>query len=260
MTAAQPDDLVRYEAADGVAELTLNRPSEANAIDLETAHALKTNVERAASDDSVNVVLLLGAGQRFCGGGDLAAMAASADRSDYLAELAGTAHDAIRALDTVAKPVVAGVQGAAAGIGLSLVLGADLVVAGASAKFVTAYTSVGLTPDGGQSWLLPRIVGQRRALELILTSAPLTATRAEEWGIVSTVCDDDDVVATARQAAASLAARPAQALGAARSLVRQSWDRPLNEQLDVEAASISYAVGTPESTALVDRFVTKRYP
>ncbi|GAA4392079.1 enoyl-CoA hydratase/isomerase family protein [Tsukamurella soli] len=251
-------NLVEYTVTDRIAELTLNRPEEANAIDLATAQALLAAVERVAADDDVDVVLLLGAGPRFCGGGDLAAMAAAADRPTFLAELAGAAHDAVRALDALAKPVVVGVQGAAAGVGLSFVLGGDIVVAGASAKFVTAYTSVGLTPDGGQSWLLPRIVGQRRALELILTSQPLTAERAQALGIVSTVCDDDDVAASARAAAAALVGRPAHALGAARRLIRASWAHTLGEHLDIEAAAVAHASGTPEATALIDRFVAKR--
>lgn len=244
-------DTVEYDTLGGVAEVTLNRPAVSNAIDLATAHGLTQAIMRAAADDAAGVILLRGAGPRFCAGGDLVAMDAADDRQRFVAELAHAAHEAVKALDALGKPVVAAVQGAAAGIGLSLVLNADVVIAGESAVFVTAYTSVGLTPDGGLSWLLPRTIGQRRASELILTSEPVDALRAREFGIVSQVCPDADLLPTARAAAGRLTARPTHALGAARRLVRTSWDRSLREHLDEEAKSISRASGEDETAALI---------
>lgn len=249
------DTLISYDVADGVAIIGLNRPGAANAIDLAMASALRDAAKRAADDSEARVVLILGAGARFCAGGDLTAMAAAADRPGFIADLAGTAHAAVRVLDGLAKPVVVGVQGSAAGIGLSLVLGADIVVAATSAKFVTAYTSVGLTPDGGMSWLLPRVVGQRRASELILTSEPLSAEAALDLGIVSRLCAPEEVAATATDVARSLATRPAHALAEARRLVRASWSRSLTEHLDDEAATITRASATPETADLISRFV-----
>lgn len=248
------DDLVLYRVENDVAEIRLNRPTASNALNLPMTRALHEAVLRADQDD-VGAVLLLGEGRLFCGGGDLDAMNGAADRGAFVAELAAAAHDAVRAIDGLSKPVVAGVQGAAAGIGLSLVLGSDLVIAGESAKFVTAYTTVGLTPDGGQSWLLPRVVGQRVATELILTSEPVDAARAQTLGIVSTVCADADVESAARAAAEKLATRPTHALGPARTLVRSSWNRTLTEHLDVEAATIAAAAATEEAGALIARFL-----
>jgi len=250
------DDLVLYRAENGVAEIRLNRPAASNALNLPMSHALHEAFLRADQDD-VGAVLLLGEGRLFCGGGDLDAMNEAADRGAFVAELAAAAHEAVRAIDGLSKPVVTGVQGAAAGIGLSLVLGSDLVIAGESAKFVTAYTTVGLTPDGGQSWLLPRVVGQRTATELILTSEPVAAARALTLGIVSTVCADADVQSTARAAAEGLATRPTHALGPARTLVRGSWDRTLAEHLEVEAATIATAAATEEAGALIAKFVSR---
>ncbi|WP_249010355.1 enoyl-CoA hydratase/isomerase family protein [Conexibacter sp. DBS9H8] len=252
MSAGSP---VLYAASEQVATITLNRPAQANAVDLDVARSLEQAILRALGDPAADVLLLAGAGARFCGGGDLSAMAAAPDRPAFIRELADTAHRAVLALDRADKPVLAAVQGAAAGIGLSLLLSADLVIAETSARFVTAYTSVGLTPDGGMSWLLPRAVGQRRATELILTAAPLGAEAAQALGIVSTVCPDGESLTHARAAAAALTARPGHALSSARRLIRESWSRPLAEHLDAEAAAISAAAGTPETEALIRRFL-----
>jgi 2-(1,2-epoxy-1,2-dihydrophenyl)acetyl-CoA isomerase len=250
-------DVVRYDVRERIAEITLNRPDVSNAIDLGTARRLHEAILRAAADEEVGAVLLRGEGRLFCAGGDLAAMAAAPDRPAFVASLADAAHDSVRALDALSKPVVAAVQGAAAGVGFSLVLGADLVIAGESARFVTAYTTVGLTPDGGLSWLLPRIVGQRRAAELILTSRPVDAREAQVLGIVSEVTGDDGILDAARAAAAGLAARPTHALGAARRLVRSSWACSLGEHLDQEAATIARSSATEETAALITSFVNR---
>lgn len=152
------------------------------------------------------------------------------------------------------KPVVAGVQGAAAGAGLALTLASDLVVAGGSAKFLCAYTAIGLTPDCGTSWLLPQAVGLQRALQLTLTNRALTAAEAQQWGVVTQTCADDQVAATARAVADALAAGPARALGLSRKLLRSARTRSLDEHLDLEAASISAMGTTPEAEALVEHF------
>lgn len=257
MTSPFTSGSVLYKVADGVAEVVLNRPGVSNAIDVELAERLREMLVRADQDPLVRVVLLLGAGRVFCAGGDLAAMDAAPDRSDFLARLVQAAHGVARVIDQSSKPVVCGVQGAAAGAGFALALGADLVVAGRSATFVTAYTSVGLTPDTGLSWLLPRAIGQQRASELILTSDPLPAERARELGIVTNVSDDDNVAEIARALANRLAARPPRATAGARLLARTSWSHTLDEHLDREAERISEAAGGHEAAALIEQFVGK---
>jgi len=257
-TATGSTPTVEYEVRGRVAEITLNRPEASNAFDVAMTRALADAFRRAAADTDVDVVLLKGRGRLFCAGGDLGAMAGAQDRAAVLAELAEGAHDAVRAAQSSPKPVVAAVHGAAAGFGFSLVLGADLVVVGESTKLVTAYTSVGLTPDGGMSWLLPRVVGQRRALELILTAEPITAARAVELGIASEVCADAEVLTRARDRADALAARSAAALSGSRRLVRASWDRGLDQHLDDEAATIAAAAGSDETGALIAGFVGGR--
>lgn len=252
------DSPVVLTVADGVGHIELNRPEASNAIDQPLADALVRCVREAATNEQVRVVLLTGRGARFCAGGDLAAMAAAQDRRAFLQRLADTLHDGVRAFHSLAKPVVAGVHGAAAGAGLSLALGADLVVAGRGCSFVSAYAGVGLTPDGGQSWLLPRVVGQQRALELTLTSRRLSAEEAQDWGIVTRVVDDADVLDEARVLAAQLARGPAPALGRARRLVRDGAESDdLSAHLDLEARSIATAAAHPDSERLIAGFLRR---
>lgn len=249
---------VLLSVADGVAHVELNRPDASNTIDLPWTEAFTSALQQVCDDDTVRVVLLTGRGRMFCAGGDLGAMDAAPDRSAYLQELADALHVGVRLLDGLETPVVVGVHGAAAGAGLSLVLGGDLVVAGRSASFVTAYTSVGLTPDGGQSWLLPRVVGLQRALELTLTPRRLSAEEAQEWGIVARVVEDDVVADEAHALARRLADGPAAAFGRARRLLRSSYDTGLSDRLDVEARTIAASVAEPESAALITRFLSPR--
>jgi 2-(1,2-epoxy-1,2-dihydrophenyl)acetyl-CoA isomerase len=251
------DAPVLLTVADGVGHVELNRPDASNTIDLPFTAAFLDALERARDDDAVRVVLLTGRGRMFCAGGDLGAMDAADDSSAYLRELADALHVGVRVLDGLEKPVVVGVQGAAAGAGLSLVLGGDLVVAGRSAAFVTAYTSVGLTPDGGQSWLLPRVVGLQRALEVTLTPRRLSAEEAHDWGVVTRVVDDEAVAEEAAALARRLADGPAAAFGRARRLLRSAWDESLSDRLDVEARTIAASVAEPESAALIERFVSR---
>ncbi len=167
---SEPDaPSVLVDVRDGAARLTLNRPAAANAINLDLAAALAAATGRVRADPSVRVVFLTGSGSRFCAGGDVRGfVGVGAQLGDYLGELLGVLHPAIADLAAIEVPVVAAVQGSAAGAGISLLAAADLVVAAAGTRFVLAYTSLGLVPDGGSTWTLPRLVGPRRALDLAL--------------------------------------------------------------------------------------------
>jgi 2-(1,2-epoxy-1,2-dihydrophenyl)acetyl-CoA isomerase len=156
--------------------------------------------------------------------------------------------------------VVAAVQGSAAGAGMGFVGASDLVVAGESAKFVMAYTGVGLTPDGSSSWFLPRMVGLRRALELTFTNRVLSAAEALDWGLITQVVPDDQLLDEAGALATRLAAGPAQALAAAKRLLHTSLEETLETHLAREAEAISHASGTPEGVEGVAAFVEKRAP
>lgn len=247
-------DLVSYVVTDGVAHIELNRPEVSNAVDLPTAHALDEAISNAGADDSVRTVLLTGAGKRFCAGGDVASMVASdRDQAGYLQELAGALDGALQRLTALEKPVVGAVQGAVAGAGLGLMLSCDLVVAAPGTKFVIAYPGVGLTPDCGVSWLLPRAIGQQRALHLALTNTPIESEQALAWGLVTEVGERD----RADELAATLAAGSVFAFGQARRLIRGSWESDRASVGADEAQTIARAVQTPEAQQALAAFTRR---
>lgn len=254
------DDAVLLEIGDdGVAHLTLNRPDATNAIDVKLANDFADVAERLAGEPQVRAVLLTGAGDRFCAGGDVRSFAsAGANLHQALAEIIAPLHRAVDDLAELDAPVVAAVQGSAAGAGLALVAGADYVLAAQSAQLVMAYTGIGLIPDGGSTWYLPRVIGLRRATELALTNRVLSADEACDWGLVNQVVADADLQSEAAAVATKLAAGPTRALGQAKRLLRQSLDRDLNEQLDAEAAAMVAAGRSADGREGVAAFVEKR--
>jgi 2-(1,2-epoxy-1,2-dihydrophenyl)acetyl-CoA isomerase len=177
-----------------------------------------------------------------------------------LEEVLSFLHPAVADLAELPAPVVAAVQGSAAGAGLALVAGADLVLAGASARFVLAYTGIGLVPDGGSTWYLPRIVGTRRALELALTNRALSADEACEWGLVTRVVADAELVAEAEALVATLASGPTRAYAATKRLLRASLSMPLESQLTHEATEMVVAGESRDGIEGVAAFVEKRTP
>ena len=245
---------------DGVAHLTLDRPDAANGINLQLARDLMDAVLAISADPAARVVLLTGAGARFCGGGDLKSFAGRDDLPVHLREILGPLHTAIAELVRGDVPVVAAVQGSAAGAGLGLVGASDLVLAGESTKFVMAYTGVGLTPDGSSSWFLPRLVGLRRAVELTFTNRVLSAAEAQDWGLITTVVPDDELTAEAEALATRLAAGAPRALAAAKRLLHTSLESTLESHLAREAESISAASGSPEGQEGIAAFNEKRPP
>lgn len=253
-------ETIDLDVHDGVAHLTLDRPDAANGINLRLAQDLMDATLAIAAHPGARVVLLSAAGKMFCAGGDVKAFADRDDLPTYLRQVLGPLHVAIANLVRGDAPVVAAVQGSAAGAGMGLVGAADLVLAGESTKFVMAYTGVGLTPDGSSSWFLPRLVGLRRALELTFTNRVLSAAEALDWGLVSRVVPDDQLVDEAGALAARLAAGPARALAAAKRLLHTSLEETLETHLAREAEAISSASGTPEGIEGVAAFVEKRAP
>lgn len=239
--------------ADGVAHLELTRPESSNAFDLAAARAFAEAVQNIERDDAVRVVLLTGAGKRFCAGGDVLSMIAADDSSSYLLELADVLDGALQRLDSLPKPVVVAVQGSVAGAGIGVMLAGDLIVADRATRFVTAYSGIGLTPDCGVSWLLPRAVGQQRALQLLLTPTVIDGDQALSWGLVTEVVSGD-AVSRARELAGSLATGPSHALGQARRLQRASWAADRATAGADESRTIAAAIRTPEATALIAGF------
>lgn len=236
--------------------VVLDRPDAANAIDLAMADALVAAL--ADRPAGTRAVLLLGAGPRFCAGGDVAAMAATDDRPAFIGALAEHWHDAVRAIASCPVPVVAGVQGAVAGAAVGLVGACDLVVCARSTKIRPAYGAIGLSPDGGTSWALTRTLGAPRALDLMLTNGTLTAAEAHQAGLVARLVDDDSLAEAATALAHQVAAGPVRAMVRTRGLVRRAAVTTLHTQLDDEARLIVESAADPEAAEGITAFVQKR--
>ncbi|MFE9445726.1 enoyl-CoA hydratase/isomerase family protein [Streptomyces sp. NPDC006602] len=247
---------VRFETDGTVGRVVLDRPEAANAFDLPAARALGEAVT-AAESPTVRAVTVTGEGKRFCAGGDVASFVATTDRPSYLQNLATELEAQLRRLAALPKPVVAGVHGAVAGAGLAFMLNSDLVVAGRSTKFAFAYPGIGLTPDCGVSYLLPRAVGQQRALELALSGRVLAADEACAWGLVSEVVDDEQVAPRTGELAARLANGPMLAFGAAKRLIRDSWEVSRADNAEDEARTIARAVANDEAERLIKEFLSR---
>lgn len=249
---------VRAELDGAVLRITLCRPEKANVLDLTSGADLLRAVE--AIGPGVRAVLLLAEGRNFCVGGDVLGFAAADDPEAHVLELAQLAHSALRVLTAPGVPIVVGVQGWAAGAGLSLVLHGDVVVLGESAQFRTAYTAIGVTPDLGMSWLLPRAVGHARARDMLFTNRVVDAKEAVAIGLASRLVPDAEVADAAAAIAHSLAASATGALVATRQLLEDGQFDSYLEHLDAEAASISGRAGAAEGREGVGAFVAKRAP
>jgi len=251
-------DGVLLSIADGVARITLDRPSVGNAIDLALARALRDAAIRCEADMSVRCVVLTGSGRLFCVGGDVALMKNAGDGLPaVLNELIATLHDAVICLAQMAKPLVTLINGPAAGAGLSLAILGDIAVSVRSAHYTPAYGAIGLTADGGLSWLLPRLVGLRRAQEIILTNRRIRADEAETIGLVTELVEDDALEERGRAIAARLADAPTSALGAVRTLLGESFGSGLNSQLDRELHSMTKAAGAEAKEGLAAYFARR---
>ena len=246
---------VSLRVADGVGHVRLERPDAANALDLPTARALRGRVEEAAADVGVRALLVTGAGRRFCAGGDVASFAAAPDPAAYIRALATEADAAVRALAEVEKPVVAAVHGAVAGAGLAVMLACDIVVADPATAFVFAYPTIGLTPDCGVSYLLPRAIGQQRALRFALSGRPASAAEAHEWGLVTDLAEEPAV--RGAELASALAAGPCHALGQVRRLLRSGWELSRVAVGVEEARTISEMATGVEAQELIRAFTTR---
>lgn len=252
---------VTMKVEDGVAWLTLARPDARNTVSPELAAALRDAAEACAGDDAVRCVVLTGAGRYFCVGGDIDLFAsAGASAEAEILDLAHTLHAGIHRLATMEKPLVTAINGPAAGAGLSLAILGDIAIAAASSHFTVAYSAIGLTPDGGASWWLPRLVGLRRAQEMVLTNRRIGADEAASIGLVTRVVADADLTIAARDVATLLATGATRALGRCRALLMASANADLATQLDTEAASIAAAAGGPEGREGVSAFLAKRQP
>jgi 2-(1,2-epoxy-1,2-dihydrophenyl)acetyl-CoA isomerase len=249
-------DPILLEVGDGLARLTLNRPASLNAVNAEMAARWRDLALQVTSDPAIGAVLLDAAGPAFCAGGDMIEMASSAAGGAGMTALAGVINEGIAALVAADVPIAAAVQGAVAGGGLGLMLVADHIVASESATFASRYADVGLTPDLGVTTFLPRAIGERRALQLLLTDLVLDARTALEWGLVSEVASPDRVSGRAEEVARSWLDNAA--FGQARRLVRAGGERPFAASLVDEAATIGAALDTDNARTRIAAFAARR--
>ena len=249
---------ILLERDGAIATLRFNRPAAYNAIDRGMASAFLEQVKTLAADDSVRAIVMAGNGKAFVSGGDLSVL-----RDDPLqgaADLIGPLHEGLEILANGNAPVIASVHGAVAGAGLSLMLQADYVIAAQDTKFNLAYVNVGTSCDVGASWALPRIVGQRKALEIAMLGETCDAAEALRLSMVNRVVPAGELAAETKAIAERLARGPTRALGELRRLIRTSLDRDLHGQLDAEAQAFARCARTDDFREGTAAFFGKRAP
>ena len=251
--------VVRYEVDSGIATITLDRPDALNALDAALKRELLAAFRAAGRDREVRVVVLTGAGRAFCAGQDLRETTGP-DVAPLSSVLRDAYHPLILAMRRLDKPIVGAVNGVAAGAGVSLALACDLRLAADAASFVLAFGRVGLVPDSGSTWFLPRLVGPARAAELALLGEPLTAVDAERWGLVNRVVPAADLAEAARAVAARLAGAAPRALALTKRALDRSFETDLEAQLELEAALQGIAGRTADHREGVAAFLEKRPP
>lgn len=255
------DEPVRLTLRDGVATLTLDRPQASNALDLPMAQALMRMAIRCDEDRAVRVVVLTGAGARFCVGGDVKSfLAAGTGAGALIKELTGCLHVALLRFAHMDAPLVTAVRGVAAGAGMSLALAGDLVFVGSSAMLVPAYVRAGLSPDCGLSHRLPKLVGLREAQRILLLNTALDAEASRVLGLVTEVAPDEELDARVAEAASRLAAGPREAIAAVRRLLLAAPLATLESQLETESRTIAHLAGTPDGQEGMRAVMEKRAP
>ena len=240
----------------GIARITLNRPDRLNSFTRAMHGELR---EALASLGDARVVILTGAGRGFCAGQDLNDRAVAPGEAVDLGETVEESwNPLIRTLATLPQPVIARVNGVAAGAGANIALACDLAIAGKSAKFIQSFSALGLIPDSGGSWHLPRLVGQARALGLALTGEPLSAEKAADWGLIWKAVEDEQLDAEVDAVAAKLATLPPLGLAAIKQIIRSSWSRSLDDELDLQRDEMRRLGFTQDYREGVAAFLEKR--
>ena len=241
--------------------VTLNRPDKLNAFNEEMHRAFRAALEAARNDDDCRAVLLTGAGRGFCAGQDLGDRDPAKGEAPDLGEtLRHFYNPHIRLIREMPKPVIAAVNGAAAGAGANIALACDIVLAARSAKFLQAFARIGLIPDAGGSWSLTRLIGPARARALAMLAEPLPAETAAEWGLIWKAVDDDLLMAEARDMAGRLANGPTTGLALTKQAILAAATNDLEAQLDLEAELQARAGATDDYREGVTAFLEKRPP
>lgn len=260
------NDTVKVQVRDGVATLTLNRPQQLNALSVEMMQALRLAAQRVTGDPAAHVIVIEGAGEHFMAGGDIRdfdahlALDAPARLQAFQAMIEQWINPMVLALRQSHQPVICAVRGACAGFGMSLMLACDLALAADNAYFATAYASIGLSPDGGGTYFLPRVVGTRKASELMLLSERIDARQALELGLVSRVVPLADLDQEVAHLARRLLAGPRHAYGEIKRLLNASQAQDLAAQLQAEGLAFGRCSATGDFAEGIRAFLEKRKP
>jgi 2-(1,2-epoxy-1,2-dihydrophenyl)acetyl-CoA isomerase len=251
-------ETISFSNEAGIARLTLNRPDRLNSFTVQ----MHEEVAEALSDlGDARVLVLTGAGRGFCAGQDLNDRAVAPGQSVDLGESVEKRYNPlVRRLTSLPMPVIARVNGVAAGAGANIALACDIVIAAKSAKFIQSFANIGLIPDSGGTWVLPRLVGQARALGLALTAEPLPAEKAAEWGLIWKAVEDEALDAEVDALAARFAAAPTRGLAAIKKMIRESWGHSLDEELDLQRDAMRELGGSEDYREGVAAFMEKRTP
>src|SRR5215210_3921799 len=251
-------ETIDFKADGPIARIALNRPDRLNSFNAQMHEELR---DALASLDHARVVVLTGAGRGFCAGQDLNDRAVAPGETVDLGDTVEQSwNPLIRTLTSLPQPVIASVNGVAAGAGANIALACDIVVAAKSAKFIQSFSAIGLIPDSGGTWALPRLVGQARALGLTLTGEPLPAEKAEEWGMIWKAVDDDALDAEVDAVANKLASLPPLGLAAIKDMIRSSWQYALDEELERQAGAMRRLGFTADYREGVAAFLERREP
>jgi len=252
-------ETIEFKLDDHVARITLNRPDRLNSFTAQMHEELRSALTDAAE---ARVIILTGAGRAFCAGQDLneRSVAAGGEPVDLGATVEAGWNPLITTLTSMPQPVIAEVNGVAAGAGANIALACDIAIAARSAKFIQSFSAIGLIPDSGGSWILPRLVGHARAMGLALTGEPLPAEKAEEWGLIWKCVDDEALGSEVDSLAAKLASLPPLGLAAIKGIIRSTWGRALDEELLLQRDEMRRLGFTEDYREGVAAFLEKRTP
>lgn len=251
-------ETIRYEAEGRIATITLNRPQVLNAVNAQMHEDLRGALKEMGGNPDIRCLILTGEGRAFCAGQDLADRRADGKRVDFVESIDKNYNRLIRSLRGLDIPIVSAVNGIAAGAGANLALAGDIVIAARSAEFIQAFIRIGLVPDCGGTYYLPRLIGRARAAALAMLGDKLPASQAEAWGLIWKCVDDDKLKDEATAIAKRLADAPTKALALMRRAFEQSFDNSLDQQLDLERDLQLVALRTADFAEGVQAFLEKR--
>ncbi len=255
-------ETIEFTVEDGLARLTLNRPDKLNSFNTQMHEEVRAAIKAVQRDDSIRCLLISGNGRGFCAGQDLSDRAVAPDDEvpDLGESLEKNYNPLIRSLATMEKPVVCAVNGVAAGAGANIALACDIVLAAESARFIQSFCNIGLVPDSGGTWTLPRLAGRARALGMALLGDKISARQAEDWGLIWKCIDDDELQDEALRLGRHLATRPTRGLGLIKRAMLASEQNSLDAQLDLERDLQRLAGRSEDYREGVGAFMQKRDP